>query len=104
MPSTFTNTLVKVGIANTAVYTAVQKSIIIGCVITNTTDASLPCSVFIRQGGIDTYIVKNLRVKRGMNAEVVSGKIVLKANDQLLSVTAVANGFDLAVSILAGVD
>lgn len=107
MATSFTNAVAaSIGTSEQVVYTTpvATKAILIGCNIANKTNSELPVSLILRKLAGDVYIVKNFRVGPGEKEEVMRGnKLVMAAGDSVIGITAVANGFDIIVSVLEGV-
>lgn len=103
--STFKSTATRnLGTSPTTIYTAISGTVVIGLNAANVCPTELPISIWHRRGGADTYILKQFRVGPGETEELMRGnKIVLQTGDTLVASTALANGFDLLVSVLEGV-
>lgn len=103
--ATFRSTATRnLGDSATTIHTAVSGSVVIGLNAANIYPSELPVSVWHRRGGNNTYIIKEFRVGPGETEELMRGnKIVLETGDSLQASTAVANGFDILVSVLEGV-
>jgi hypothetical protein len=103
--ATFKSTATRnLGTSATTIHTAASGSVVIGLNAANIYPSELPISVWHRRGGNDTYIIKEFRVGPGKTEELMRGnKIVLETGDTLQASTALANGFDILVSVLEGV-
>lgn len=103
--STFKSTATRnLGTAPTTIYTAISGTVVIGLNAANVCPTELPISIWHRRSAADTYILKEFRVGPGETEELMRGnKIVLQTGDTLVASTALANGFDLLVSVLEGV-
>lgn len=103
--ATFKSTATRnLGISTSTIHTAVSNSVVIGLNAANIYPTELPVSVWHRRAGNNTYIIKEFRVGPGETEELMRGnKIVLQTGDTLQASTAVANGFDILVSVLEGV-
>jgi hypothetical protein len=105
MATTFTNAIARaVGTTETIVFTATDKSIVIGCSITNLLSTTVPITIKIRRGTTDTYVHKGKRVESGEPFELMKGnKLVLAASDKLIVSSKVDSSLDVIFSILQGV-
>lgn len=103
--ATFKSTATRnLGTGPTTIHTAVSNSVVIGLNAANIYPTELPISVWHRRSGNNTYIIKEFRVGPGETEELMRGnKIVLQTGDSLQASTALANGFDILVSVLEGV-
>jgi len=89
------------GTSATTIHTAISGTVVIGLNAANIYTSELPIDVWHRRSATDTYILKQRRVGPGATEELMRGnKIVLQAGDTLVASTAVANGFDILVSVL----
>lgn len=92
------------GTTPVAIHTATSPSVVIGLNAANIFASELPIDILHRRSSNDTYILKQFRVGPGETEELMRGnKIVLETGDQLVASTAMANGFDILVSVLEGV-
>lgn len=92
------------GQSSTTIHTAGSGTVVIGLSASNIYGSELPIDVWHRRGSNNTMILQQYRVGPGQTEELMRGnKIVLEAGDQLMASTAVANGFDILVSVLEGV-
>lgn len=103
--ATFKSTATRdLGITTLTIHTAVSNSVVIGLNAANIYSSELPINIWHRRSGDDTYIIKEYRVGPGKTEELMRGnKIVLQTGDTLRASTAVADGFDILVSVLEGV-
>lgn len=103
--STFKSTATQnLGATPTTIHTAVTGSVVIGLNAANVYTSELPIDVWHKRGSNNTYILKQFRVGPGQTEELMRGnKIVLQTGDELVASTAIANGFDILVSVLEGV-
>lgn len=89
------------GNSPTVIHTASTGTVVIGLNAANVYTSELPVDVWHRRSSVDTYILKQRRVGPGATEELMRGnKIVLQAGDTLVASTAIANGFDILVSVL----
>jgi hypothetical protein len=107
MATSFINAVARdVGTTEVVIYTvpAQTKAILIGCNLANKTGGILPVDLILRKSTGDSYIVRGMRVGNGENSEVMRGnKLVLQANDALVTKSGLDNSFDVIASILTGV-
>jgi hypothetical protein len=105
MATTFTNAISRaVGTTETIVFTATDKSIVIGCSITNLLSTTVPFTIKVRRGSDDTYIHKDKRIESGEPFELMKGnKLVLATSDKLIVSSKVDSSLDVVFSILQGV-
>jgi hypothetical protein len=105
MATSFTNATVRaVGTTEVIVFTAPQKSIIIGCSVTNLTSGTLPIAIKVRNGVTDTYWAKDKRIDSGEPLELMKGnKLVLAAGEKLVVSSAIDSSMDVVLSVLQGV-
>jgi hypothetical protein len=90
-------------IANT-VFTATEKSILIGCNLCNTTNQTVPASVILNSANTDVFIRKNFNIATGSSDEIMKGnKIVLKIGDSIKVQSSMNDSIDVVLSILTGV-
>jgi len=94
---------INVGNSPVTIFTATSNTVVIGLSIANVYGRTLPVSVWHDDSGSIAYILKNYRVGPGDTEEYMRGnKIVLQTGDTLKAETALANGFDIYVSVLEG--
>ena len=105
MAAVFVNAISRaVGTTEVISFTAPEKSIVIGCNLTNLTSTTVPITLVLRRGVTDTYVQKNRRVDAGEPFELMKGnKLVLDAGDKLVVSAAVDSSVDAVFSILQGV-
>lgn len=105
MATTFTNATVRgVGTQEVLAHTATEKSIVIGCSITNLLSTTVPVTIKVRNGSTDTYWAKNKRIEAGAPDELMKGnKLVLQAGESLVVSALVDSSIDVVLSILQGV-
>jgi len=106
MATIFTNAIAQaVGTTDVVVFTASEKSIVIGGSITNLLSTTLPFTIKIRRGSEYTFVHKDKRIESGEPFELMKGnKLVLLSGDELIVSTKVVNGLDVVFSILQGVE
>jgi len=105
MPAAFTNvSSVGVGTSTVIVYTATEKTILIGCNIANTISQIATVSLILNDGVNDVFVKKNFSIAAGFNDEVMKGnKIVLKVGDKIKAVASSASSVDIVLSLFTGV-
>lgn len=105
MATTFTNSTARaIGTQETVVHTAPEKSIIIGCSVTNLLSTTVPITIKVRNGVTDTYWAKNKRIDAGDPIELMKGnKLVLQAGEVLVVSSLVDSSVDVVISVLQGV-
>jgi hypothetical protein len=105
MTTSFTNAIANaVGTTEQVVFTATNKSIVIGCSVTNLLSTAVTFTIKLRRGSTDTYVHKDKRVESGEPFELMKGnKLVLVAGDKLIVSSKVNTGIDVIFSILQGV-
>jgi hypothetical protein len=103
--TTFTNAIANaVGTAEVVVFTAADKSIVIGCSVSNLKSTTIPFTIKMRRGSADTYVHKDKRIEAGEPFELMKGnKLVLNAGDKLIVSALVDSSLDVVFSILQGV-
>jgi hypothetical protein len=106
MATTFTNAIANgVGTAETVVYTATEKAIVIGCSVSNLLSTTVPFTIKTRRAGVDTFVHKNKRIDAGDPYELMRGnKLVLLPGDSLVVSAMIAQSLDVIFSILQGVE
>ena len=93
-----------VGTTEQVVFTATDKSIVIGCSINNLLATTVPITIKLRRGVQDTYIQKDKRIEAGDPFELMKGnKVVLASGDKLVVSSKVDSSIDVLFSILQGV-
>jgi len=105
MATAFVNAISRaVGIQEVISFTAPEKSIIIGCSLTNLTSSTVPVTLVLRRGTEDTYVQRNKRIEAGEPFELMRGnKLVLETGDKLVVSAAIEASIDAVFSILQGV-
>jgi len=92
------------GSAATTIHMAVGGTVVIGLSAANIYASELPIDIWHRRSSNNTMILQQYRVGPGQTEELMRGnKIVLETGDLLQASTAVANGFDILVSVLESV-
>lgn len=77
-----------------------KAQIMIGCMVTNVTTASVNVTVGIRNASTTTHLVKALTVPAGDAIEIVQGKVVMVAGDEVTVSADSASAVDCVVSVL----
>lgn len=105
MATSFTNAIANaVGTTEQIVFTASDKSIVVGCSVTNILPTTVPITIKIRRGSQDTYVQKDRRIESGEPFELMKGnKLVLASGDKLIVSSKVDSSIDVVFSILQGV-
>lgn len=105
MATTFVNAISRgVGTTEAVVFTAPEKSIVIGGSITNKLSTTVPFTLVLRRGTDDTFIQKDRRVDANDPFELMKGnKLVLNTGDKLVVSSKVDSSIDAVFSILQGV-
>jgi hypothetical protein len=105
MATSFTNAIAaSVGTQQVEVYTATQKSVVIGGSITNKLSTTVPVSIILRRTAVDFYVQKDRRVESNEPFELMKGnKLILNPGDKLVVSAKVDNSVDVVFSILQGV-
>jgi hypothetical protein len=105
MATSFINAISRgVGTTEVEVFTAPDKSIVIGCSITNLLSTTVPITIKLRRSSTDTYIHKDKRIESGEPFELMKGnKLVLAVGDKLIVSSKVDSSLDVVFSILQGV-
>jgi hypothetical protein len=106
MAATFSSIIVNnIGTAEVIAYTALSKTIIIGCSLANKLTSTVPGSIWIRRSAVDSYVIKDTRIDTGAAYELNKGnKLVLGVGDSVIASAAIDNSMDLTLSILSGVN
>lgn len=92
------------GATPTTIHAAISGTVVIGLSAANIYGSELPIDVWHKRLSNQTRILQQFRVGPGETKELMQGnKIVLEAGDELVASTAVANGFDILVSVLESV-
>ena len=105
MTTTFVNASSRgVGTPEAVVFTAPEKSIVIGGSITNKLSTTVPFTLILRRGTDDTFIQKDRRVDANDPFELMKGnKLVLNTGDKLVVSSKVHSSIDAVFYILQGV-
>ena len=105
MATAFVNAISRaVGTTEVIGFTATDKSIVIGCSLTNLTSGTVPVTLVLRRGSDNTYIQKDKRIEAGEPFELMKGnKLVLASGDKLVVSAKVDSSIDAVFSILQGV-
>ena len=77
-----------------------KAQIMIGCMVSNIKTTSIETTVSIRNGGTVTRLVKGLSIPAGDSIEVVQGKVVMEAGDEIEVSANSASAVDCVVSVL----
>lgn len=104
MPASFTNvSSVDVGTSPVIVFTATEKSVLIGCNIANTIGQNVTVSLILNDS-VDIFVKKNFTIAPGFNDEIMKGnKIVLKVGDKIKAASSSASSVDVILSLITGV-
>jgi hypothetical protein len=105
MATSFTNAIANaVGTTEQIVFTATDKSIVVGCSVTNILSTTVPITIKLRRGSQDTYVQRDKRIESGEPFELMKGnKLVLASGDKLIVSSKVDSSVDVVFSILQGV-
>lgn len=105
MATSFTNAIANaVGTTEQIVFTAADKSIVVGCSVTNILSTTVPVTIKLRRGSQDTYVQRDRRIESGEPFELMKGnKLVLASGDKLIVSSKVDSSVDVVFSILQGV-
>lgn len=105
MATSFINlTVNSIGTLEQVIFTAAEKSVVIGCNITSLLSTTVPITVKIRKSGSDTYFYKDKRLSAGEFLELFKGnKLVLQTGDQIVASAKIDNSIDIVLSVLQGV-
>lgn len=113
MANNFTRkTNANIGTTLETIYTvpSSKNSIIIGCLLCNTSGSGITADVQIDTaitGEEDVYLVKGVQIPGGSSLEVVEGKIVVKHDgtngDVVKAKASVTNALDITLSLLEDV-
>ena len=94
-----------VGITPITLYTATEKTVVIGCNVSNIIGQIVPVSLTLNDGVNDIYIKKDFRIENGFNDEVMKGnKIVLEVGDSIKASASIDSSVDIVLSLLTGVN
>lgn len=97
-----------IGTAGSDVYTVPtgQKSIVIGCSVSNITGAALPVEIqLVKPDGTIIHISRASRVDGGTTEDFLSGKkLVMQSEEKLHVISKTDSSLDCVVSVLEDVD
>lgn len=104
--SAFSNVSAKgIGITPSTLFTATEKTVVIGCNMSNVINQIVPVSIILNDGSNDVYIKKNFRIENGFSDEIMKGnKIVLDVGDSIKASAAIDSSVDVVLSLLTGVN
>ena len=77
-----------------------KAQIMVGCMVSNRLTVSTNVTVAIRNGATVTYLCKALAIPAGDAIEIVQGKIVMVAGDEIEVSASAASAVDCIVSVL----
>ena len=77
-----------------------KAQIMIGCMVSNIKTTSIEATVSIRNAATVTRLVKGLSIPAGDSIEVVQGKVVMEAGDEIEVSANSATALDCVVSVL----
>ena len=77
-----------------------KAQIMVGCMVSNRLTVSTNVTVAIRNAATVTYLCKALAVPAGDAVEIVQGKIVMEAGDEIEVSASAASAVDCVVSVL----
>ena len=77
-----------------------KAQIMIGCMVSNIKTTSVEATVSIRNAATVTRLVKSLSIPAGDSIEVVQGKVVMEAGDDIEVSANSASALDCVVSVL----
>ena len=77
-----------------------KAQIVVGCMVSNRLTVSTNVTVAIRNAATVTYLCKALAVPAGDAVEIVQGKIVMEAGDEVEVSASAASAVDCIVSVL----
>lgn len=92
-----------IGTGPTEVFTAITKTLLMGCNVSNITSFKIPFSVTVVNQQSSTTIVSGMEIDGHTSLELVKGKIVLGVGDKLIVKSSIENSIDIIVSVLEGV-
>jgi hypothetical protein len=94
-----------IGTTPSTLFTATQKTVVIGCNMSNVINQIVPVSLIFNDGSNDVYIKKNFRIENGFSDEIMKGnKIVLDVGDSIKASAAIDSSVDVVLSLLTGVN
>ena len=77
-----------------------KAQIVMGCMLSNRLTTSVDVTVAVRNTATVTYLCKALAVPAGDAIEVVQGKIVMEAGDEIEVSASAASAIDCVLSVL----
>ena len=77
-----------------------KAQIVIGCMVSNRLTVSTDVTVAMRNAATVTYLCKGLAIPAGDAIEVVQGKIVMQASDEIEVSASAASAVDCVLSVL----
>jgi hypothetical protein len=93
-----------IGTSTTTVYTVPSSSIMIGFVISNTSNFVAQFDASITRSSTTVTLAKNRRLNNGQSADIISGsKVVLLTGDVITVTGYISNSLDCCVSVMEGV-
>jgi len=94
-----------IGTTPSTIFTATEKTVVIGCNMSNVINQIVPVSLIFNDGSNDVYIKKNFRIENGFSDEIMKGnKIVLDVGDSIKASSAIDSSVDVVLSLLTGVN
>jgi hypothetical protein len=79
-----------------------NTAIVLGLTVCNVTGASVNGSVYINDGSLDYYLIKDAPIPGGGSLVIVGGdqKVVLQASDSMRVISDVTTSLDVVMSIM----
>ena len=77
-----------------------KAQIMIGCMVSNILTTSITATVSVRNAGNVTRLIKDVSIPSGDSVEVVQGKVVMLAGDEVEVSASQASAVDCVVSVL----
>ena len=77
-----------------------KAQIMIGCMVSNILSTSITATVSIRNAAAVTRLIKDVSIPSGDSVEVVQGKVVMVAGDEIEVSANSASAVDCVVSVL----
>ena len=77
-----------------------KAQIMIGCMVSNILSTSITATVSVRNGSTSTRLIKDVSIPAGDSVEVVQGKVVMVAGDEIEVSANSASAVDCVVSVL----
>jgi len=94
-----------IGTTTSTIYTATEKTVLIGCNVANIINQIVPVNLIFNDGSGDRYIKKNFRIENGSSDEIMKGnKIVLEVGDSIKASAGIDSSVDIVLSLLTGVN